>query len=136
MITKAEWLKAVKQEARNLKKYATKEELQKLDFETFDPENPQCCIYGQIADNCATPRAVELIKKCCNKMVKSDEWMLIGAETFTKLKNRINGKVGDLGRIFASSRYFSSIEAYIVLKDAKNENLINFLKGKTKNLDL
>ena len=51
----------VKEEARNLRIHATKDERMKLDFETFDPEHSRRCIYGQMAGDCDSERAIELL---------------------------------------------------------------------------
>ena len=61
-----------------LKEHATKEELNKLNFTYFDPQSPTACIYGQMAGQCTSIRANELMNKSCVrvwdlKRMKNDE---------------------------------------------------------------
>jgi len=58
----------VREEAKNLLKFSTREERANLNFEEFSPENSFECIYGQMTGNCFSPRAEQLIKQCASKV--------------------------------------------------------------------
>jgi hypothetical protein len=111
----------VKQEADNLKKFASEEELGRLDFSKMNPDLSKMCIYGQMNYSCYSDRATELLNLCA--MPYSDD---------------IDRNLQSRSASFKDSRFraFSPIEFYISQKDAKNENLINYLKGVTNTLDL
>ena len=64
-ISKKEFLKDVKHEIDMLKKYGTKEELDRLNFSTFNPNMVIDCIYGQMTGSCMSSRAKELMDKSC-----------------------------------------------------------------------
>jgi len=132
-MTKAEFLKDVEHEVEMLKKHATKEELNRLDFVNLDPADGMCCIYGQATGHCRSNRAQDLILKCCKRVVAFDGD--IPGEPFSQsIKPFING-APSLSNI-DSCHHISSIESYIMLKGAKNQNIIKYLKGETKTLTL
>lgn len=146
--TKAQFLKDVEKEVRALKKTATKDELLKLDFDNLDPDSGTRCIYGQITGECSSPRASELIFRCCARYVENlpdnGHHEFPAAKGFNVVKPLINGTsiegVTDL-KSFRQHRgfvlnYFSSLETYIMLPNAKNKNLIAYLRGERKNLVL
>lgn len=62
---------AVYIEAAKLKENATKEELAKLDFDTFSSSSPDECIYGQVTGSCDSRRAHALIRKCAPLVVRN-----------------------------------------------------------------
>lgn len=132
----------VRQEADNIKKYATKEEISRLDFKSLDPKKIDRCIYGQMTGNCDNERAVELITLCAKRYVKDNQLTMIRVDGFERIASRVNGETVDqLSLRRASSSYpltqhSSMIEAYILLPGAKNESLINYIKGETKALKL
>jgi hypothetical protein len=99
--------------------HATKEELGRLDFEVLDPNHPERCIFGLMTGECDSDRASELIQLCTKVFLKnkdcSDEIEV--TDKFKKWK-------------------WSPIEVYIMRPEARNENLIAFLKGETDNLEL
>src|SRR6185369_16338025 len=67
----------VRDEAAKLKANATEKELDRLDFDDFDPDDLKRCIYGQMAYHCRSNRAVQLLKKCAvsfSGAVDEDEW--------------------------------------------------------------
>ncbi|MDL5046504.1 hypothetical protein QQ054_10715 [Oscillatoria amoena NRMC-F 0135] len=123
MIT--EQLKAlVRQEADNLKKYATTEELSRLDFEELTPADPNFCIYGQMTGYCRGNRAMELLS--LSSLPYSDrlsEYKPTTANGYIKLAP-------------TGLNAFSPIEFYICQPGANNSKLIAYLKGETDNLEL
>lgn len=112
------------EEATNLKKFATKEELNKLDFNTLAPSSINKCIYGQMFDGCNSLRAIELIKKCCNKVYNSNDELI---------------KPKDIYRAPFKFNCWSPIEKFLYYKENWNynvSNLVQFLKSETETLKL
>lgn len=123
-------IELVKQEAKNLRKHATSEELQKLDINTLYGFSGLHCVYGQITGACTSKRADELISKCCHLVydVQEPQWDNSNKLT-TKNKSRIEGGF--------NLYYVSPIEMFIVkAKYPQIERLIKYLKGETKTLRL
>lgn len=141
--SKKQFLEDVAKEATALKEHATSKELRKLDFTKFNPFFRQRCIYGLATGDCNSERACELITLCCKRYFRNES----DIETYglDAIKNNVNGrKIEGISnsydfrtrkRVFGI-KYYSSIEAYIQLPDAQNENLIAFLKGETEDLKL
>lgn len=131
-------------EAVALRQHATRAELASLDFESFDPMWPSSCIYGQATGNCFSTRASQLIVLCCPRYfypaaIKNENALkaIVRNANGTEVPNfkqiRAEGR-----RSFHSSEtmYYSAIEAYIVMRGAKNGNLIAYLRGETEELDI
>jgi hypothetical protein len=131
----------VRKEAEALKIHATKEELSKLDIASFDANCNDTCIYGLIARTCTTARAHELISKCCKVLIENGRFLprskgvdsirlapMVDSETLNEART-IGGGMTNL-------KYLSTIEAYIMLPEANNANLIAFLRGETESLEL
>lgn len=129
----------VRKEAEALKIHATKEELAKLDTKLLDPESRTGCIYGGIATHCDSPRAIELISKCACRFFIDNALSDIQYDGFEGIAKHVNGiKVDDLAglRHFSDYAHYSAIEAYILLPEANNANLISYLRGETETLEL
>ncbi len=105
----------VNEEALNLKKYATKEEIEKLDFTKLDPQDHRLCIYGQMTGHCANKRSIELQNKCTTPYSQDTE--SIHPPSRSNFVNIVLGKE------------WSPIEFYICQKGAKIEELINLIKS-------
>lgn len=138
--TKKQFIEDVKKEARALKETATAEELERLDMSKFDPEHQRKCIYGLATGNCRSHRAIELITKCCPRFVHSQALYRISCEkkegsveAFSIVPEFINGEKWEGEKNLA---YVSTIETYIYLPEAKNKNLIDYLKGNRNDLVL
>lgn len=131
----------VRKEAEALRVHATKEELGNLDIETLDPETLRKCIYGCMTGHCHSDRAIELIGKCACRYIKDSFFADIKYEGFERIAKKVNGaSVPDL---YTNRKcdddeptHYSAIEAYILLPEARNANLIAYLRGETDNLDL
>jgi hypothetical protein len=141
--TKASLIADVKKEAIALRQNATEMELLALENRTFNPKSYYDCIYGQMTGDCRSQRAAELVFSCCKRYIDfSNDY--ISLSTLGDVKKHINGaKIKGVEtpkdlRVHRKSciRYFSSLEGYILMPFAKNDNLIAFLKGKTETLDL
>lgn len=135
----------VRKEAEALRVYATKEELANLDFENLEPDTKDSCIYGQLTGGCYSKRAATLIHSCAHRYFHADvveENVLDLTEVTidsvikyakgTRVKNFVKERVN----VFSENTHYSAIEAYILLPEANNANLIAFLKGETDNLEL
>lgn len=151
--SKRQFIADVTKEVKALKKHATKEELQNLDFNEFDPDKKEQCIYGQITGYCQSKRASELIFNCCVRFVRND--LEIDDKGFEAIKEAVNGafvgrkkslrslinnrnkhcKFNNWG-LNTEIGHLSAIESYILLPEANNKNLISFLKGNTNKLVL
>ncbi len=126
------------EEAINLKKYAKKEELDKLDYDNLDGDCAYKCIYGQMTGDCESNRAYNLIKKCAIKVynVTSDEDRI---ETSV-----LNGKPKNLKNYSDRlEHYISPIERFLFfykssqeVKSTKIQKLVKFLRDETKELVL
>jgi hypothetical protein len=151
-ITKAQFLNEVKHEIDSLKKHATKAELSRLNFRTFDPNFATDCIYGQMTGTCASRRAKQLMDKSCVRIFDTSS---IGSDSlddisnFNSLKKYINGKYTDISwreaTAFSKSignefgrdyDYLSALEGYIQTKGAKNKEILEYLKGERETLKL
>ena len=117
-------------EATNIKRLATKEEVEKLNICFFAPANFNNCIYGQMTGDCNSPRAINLIQSCSELFYSvpfglSAEKHLI---TTISLNRRRRGQFTN----------YSPIEFYIQTVDDKlsHKILIDFLQDKTKTLNL
>lgn len=115
-------------EAINLKKYATKEELNNLNYDRLAGAFFNSCIYGQMIGDCYSPRAKELIKKCCKIKYKDTDWKSDDFE-----------KIDDLQE---NNSYVSPIEKFLFIykpttsdKSNKINELIKFLKDEIQTLE-
>jgi hypothetical protein len=132
----------VRKEAEALKIHATKEERERLNFRSLKPSNTGMCIYGQMTDDCYSDRAAALIQKSCVRYFKHDvmpsSWN--PRISMCDIREHVNGKKVKGFRKDRATRninpHFSAIEAYILLPQAKNANLISFLRGETETLVL
>lgn len=129
---KADFLKDVAKEAKNIKKHATREEIDNLSIERLYGRSPTRCIYGMLTGHCRLSRAIDLINMCCPiffdkyKVPEMDN----GMRSISKAKN------GSKNPNPTGLSHFSAIESYIIQPWAKNANLIAYLKGETKTLNL
>jgi hypothetical protein len=130
----------VRKEAEALRIHATKEERERLNFGELNPEFIGDCIYGQMTGNCYSERASILIGKCAFRYVKDGSLTNIKHEGFNRIAYCINGtQVDDLHANRNSDDeppHYSAIEAYILLPEAQNANLIAYLRGETDTLTL
>ena len=130
-------------EAKNLRKYATKEELTKLNINEFNPKSQYGCIYGLMCNTCYSKRAEELIVKSAKRVYKFDDFSGLPNKQF--LSKTLNGKPKFDGRYSIDKEscelhetFFSPIEIFVYKeknqKSGANERLIKYLKGEIKTL--
>jgi len=74
-LTKSEFINDVIKEVKSLKKHATKRELSKLDFTTFNQQDPKECIYGQMTGDCESDRSKKLMDKSCIRVMSLGGWV-------------------------------------------------------------
>lgn len=97
----------VDQEIANLKKYATKEEINNLNLNNFCATSERSCIYGQMTGNCYSERANYLIGKCAPFLYKNPQRLHFSEAP-------LNGRpVSDR----VQHKHFSPIEIFIVRYD-------------------
>jgi hypothetical protein len=129
----------VRKEAEALRQKATPEELSRLNFNCLDPHHLNKCIYGQMTGHCNSVRGVQLIESCAIRYIKDGDLTYVARDGFKRIQERVNGAtVSDLyyDRNSLLDVHYSAIEAYILLPEARNENLIAYLKGETDKLEL
>jgi hypothetical protein len=130
----------VKKEAEALRVHATKEELGSLNLDQLFPESIYKCIYGLMTGNCSSVRAAMLINTCACRYVKDACLTEIQEQGFERIQKKVNGaNVVNFVKERTEgpyTRHYSAIEAYILLPEARNENLIAYLKGETETLEL
>lgn len=145
-MNKADFIKAVAHEVKTLRKLATKNEINNLDFKSFSPKAEHSCIYGQMTGYRASKRAKELMDKACIIVTSgsqtdggTNEFLDL---TFNKTKHLINEKNQGQGwyeghkTVARNYSHLSALEAYICMKGAKVKNIYAFLKGEKKELVL
>lgn len=132
-------------EAKALREHATKEELAELNLSEFDPNAAEGCIYGQMTGDCYSDRAALLVSLCTQRYFRHEMFDVIEKHGVKGLSKAVNGKsVADFieerakAHLYMNTKkvHYSAIEAYILLPEAKNANLIAYLKGETENLEL
>ena len=133
----------VRKEAEALRIHATKEERGRLDISDLDPSHARHCIYGQMTGHCDSNRSIELIELCTARYVRDFSLMLIVKDGFNRISDTVNGvTVANLNKkrptILDTEdvSHYSMIEAYILLPEANNANLIAYLRGETETLTL
>lgn len=110
----------VKRELTNIKKYATVEELNNLNFYDLNPLDHRFCIYGQLTDSCYNERATELIKLCCNTKTSFE-----GVDKYSKL-------ITEKPRFLNQGHTY--VEHFIIHHKEYNQHIVDFLKGETDKL--
>jgi len=123
----------VLEEAKNLRKYAKKEEINRLEFRVLYSESRTGCVYGQMTGDCFSERAQFLIENSCSKVYKAmpGEALCDNAE----LNGPPKKYKGD-----RQLSYWSPIEVFIS-KNAKennyelNEELVKFIKAPLSFID-
>lgn len=115
-------LKHTLREIKRLKKHATPEQLDNLDFDKLDPGDNYKCIYGQMTGNCDNTEALYLFDKCARRIVT--DFLL-----FEHKESKVDKTKKDITN-------YSILEVFIYHFDENNEDIINYLKGDSKGLVL
>lgn len=129
----------VKKEAEALRVHATSEEIARLNIDKLSPEDMASCIYGQMTGDCNSFRGIDLINRCAIRYIKDGDLSYISRDGFERIQKFVNGATVDNlyeNRHNGMDAHYSAIEAYILLPEARNANLIAYLRGETETLDL
>jgi hypothetical protein len=130
----------VRKEAEALKIHATKEERRKLDCAELQPAYGSYDVYGQMTGHCYSMRAAKLIYKCSKRFFKND--LLTTTSNYSSIESIVENVAGDKvvdiikERTRVKSPHYTAIEAYTLLPEARNDNLISYLRGETETLEL
>ena len=124
-LSKPDYLKAVRTELENIKKYATQDQIDELNIKWFNPQRSDNCIYGQMAGDCHNDEAVNLIRRCSVKYsIKNiDIGTTGGVQILDKISKIDYYKYDHL-------RHFSLLERFVFQHPESNKSVINFLKNK------
>jgi hypothetical protein len=125
-ITKKQFLADVRHEIEMLKTHTTDAEKSKLNIKDLVPRYRYSCIYGLISGDCNSKRAFELIDLCCIRIVNNNESNIL------RDFNGYDKTVFQKGRRFFD--HLSILEAYMMIYEAKNENILAYIKGETSKL--
>jgi hypothetical protein len=117
---RALFLIAVRAEIKRIKRLATAEEIDRLDFSKFSHSSAGNCIYGQMTGYCGSDRATEI-------MPKSFSEISLEFDVTTEYK-QLSFKKGD---------DFTYMEKYLyICSPNTHKHIIDFLKGKVKVLSI
>jgi hypothetical protein len=125
-------VKEVHIEARKLRELATDAERGCLNFDTLNPRYPRECIYGQMTGLCYSRRAESLIAACASSYIAAESFL----EEVSCSFEPASPKTTDIHKVLDTVCYWSPIEVYISHSDADNKQLVAFLKGERKTLNL
>lgn len=120
-------------EAKKLKKFATKDEIDNLNLKQLDPADISRCIYGQMTGDCNSRRAQELIGKCCTQVYDT----ALVSKNYD-INAQLNGKPFEIPGE-RHTHYQSPIEMLIYDSNggfSARKKIIAFLKGETETLSL
>lgn len=115
--------KLVVKEADNIKKYATEDEISKLNLYYLDGNRVTKCIYGQMTGHCISKRAAELINLCSEKRLNSkSRWV-------KQQRTVLNSE-------FDSIPVFSPIEASLFdLCSVDQKQVARYIKGECESIE-
>lgn len=119
-------------EADNIKIHATAEEISLL--KNINGDGVSSCIYGRMTGNCNTPRAIELISKCVDKVFISD-----GGNS--GILTKLNGHPSDVHVPNPTARhsvYITPLERLIFFSnggDRYGHAMAEYIKGDVRYLE-
>jgi hypothetical protein len=118
---KETFIKKVQKELDKIKKRATKEEIDKLDFNSFRYDSQVACIYGQMTGDCDSVRATEIKKKTFKEIDG------FGDHSGYKFEQQD----------FKKGKEFTALEKYLFMVNSEtHKEIIQYLKGETKEINL
>jgi predicted nucleic acid-binding Zn-ribbon protein len=118
----------IKDEADNLRRHATTEELARLNFRVLRPKSKHLCIYGQMTGDCYSVRAAELLNLCSKPYSKAAHAIARSvADDYGR--DRVADEIG-------RNRDYSPIETYICEPNSNIKGLIEYLKSESSTLKL
>lgn len=118
----------VKEEADNLKKFATRKELDRIDFYSINAGSRTKCIYGQMTGNCISDRAEELIFKCATNTYEGhDEAINVDIKD-----SELIGPPTESNRFICNFKFFTPIEKFLYVADfSQIKKLVSYLKNES-----
>jgi hypothetical protein len=121
---KEKFIAKVQKELAKIKKLATPEELAKLKFKMYDPNDPSYCIYGLMTGNAGSDRA---------KVFKKKQFQFVG-----QLPNSGKDSRKFEDHSFDKGEKFTALEKFLMMVEGKKEvkGLFKYLKGKTETINL
>jgi len=132
-----ELIPLVKEETDKIKRFATEEEIAKLDEKKVNGSSRKSCVYGLMTGHCNSPRALELIALCCERVYVGNGSGTIdtlnGHPSEIEVKDPMNLYFGRDGL------YLSPIEQIIFpdnLGIPAGKRIIQYIKGNTPELKL
>lgn len=137
IVTKKQFLADVRHEIEMLKQNATESEIARLNINSLNANDINLCIYGQMTGDCTSLRAKDLMDKSC-KRVFSRTFKIRTAIQLDALIPNVNGNYEsqDWDIYGRELDYLSALEGYIYATDAKNAEIISYLKDETTTLTL
>ncbi len=119
------FLIAVIAEIKRIKRLATPEEIDKLNFSRFEHWSSNDCIYGQMTGHCSSDRA---------RIIAPKKFADVDAET-SRIHSNHKYKFKD--QSFDKGTNFTALEKYLYMcPKTTHKHIIDFLKGKVKTLDI
>lgn len=115
---KSKFIKEVLIELEGIKARATKEEINRLNF---DHRKPAYCIYGQMTGTCNSDRAIEIYGKNYEEISReyNEDLVIFDKQDFSK------------------GNWFTALEKYLFMVEAPvHEEIIKFLKGEVETIKL
>ena len=136
MIRQYNFFKLVREELDTIKSNATPEEINNLNFDTFDFADSQSCIYGQLTGGCYNDRAKEINPKIYNYLVNIEYDV-----------NRNNLRYSKQGAEFKIHCFenkndkqlhgYTGLEKYIFMCDqSKRREIIDYLKDNIPTINI
>lgn len=123
--TRVSFITEVLAEIEMIKKFATSEEIARLDFKNFNHRHSDNCIYGQMTGHCTSPRAKELFTKKYANVGKSTDF------SYVYSNNTFNDQDFTLGV------QYTALEKYLyIVKSGTHKKIIKYLKGEINELKL
>ena len=123
-MTKRQFHQKVLEEAYHLRDNTTEGEKAKLIYEKFSPIKINSCIYGLMTGYSLSKRAIELFPK---------ELLSIGYTTF---EDWIKWEKKNIRVFDGRTKFFTPLEVYTCLKDAKVREIFQFIKKESNALAL
>jgi hypothetical protein len=120
---KTVFLAAVAAEIKRIKRRATEDEINKLNFKGFKHWHADNCIYGQMTGVCNSKRAIEIMPKKYDRITADYDRM-----------NSLN-KAAFEHQDFNKGDSITALEKYLYMcNKPTHKHIIDFLKGKTDTL--
>lgn len=120
---KSVFLIAVISEIKRIKRLATKKEIHKLDFKSFEHWSSSNCIYGQMTGYCDSKRARVIMPKKFDNI--EGEACMLTSDHKRKFEDQT----------FEKGTTFTALEKYLYMCSKKtHKHIFDFLKGETENL--